>query len=187
VHRRALPIANPCDVFRPGAGRTFCDKCEKHVHDLSAMTEREAKRFLSAHEGREICVAYRSRRDGTVVHRPERRPIGLALAALGVAACTGHAPDIEHPGESCRDPQGYEIDCVPAVRPDVVVPDDPTFEPVEPVVTADEPPIEPVVAQPPIEPELTAGTMVYIPERAAQSKREARREARRERRADRDG
>lgn len=43
--------------------------------------------------------------------RPEPRALGLVLVALGLVACTGYAPEIEHPDERCRDASGYEIDC----------------------------------------------------------------------------
>lgn len=77
------------------------------------MTRREAEALLDAHDGKTMCVAYRTAADGTILHRPEPRTIArtLGVGVLALAACTGHAPDIEHPGEHCRDPQGYELDC----------------------------------------------------------------------------
>lgn len=83
------------------------------------------RRFLVRHAGRRVCVAYRFAADGTIVLRPEPRPIGMLLVTLGLAACTGYAPQIEHPDEHCRDDAGYEIDCRMAQRSDVrVLPDE---------------------------------------------------------------
>jgi hypothetical protein len=125
VHRRSLPIAKPCTAFVPTADSSWCPKCERHVHDLSAMTQTEVRRFLVRHAGRRICVAYRFSPDGTLVLRPEPRPIGMLLVTLGLAACTGYAPQIEHPDEHCRDDAGYEIDCRMAQGTDVrVLPDE---------------------------------------------------------------
>jgi hypothetical protein len=121
VHRRSLPIAEPCQVFRPRAGHTFCGKCEKHVHDISAMTKREASRFLAANAGKSICIAYRAAKDGTILVRPEPRAIGVVLIALGLAACAGYAPEIERHGDECRDDSGYVIDCKTATRNDLIV------------------------------------------------------------------
>jgi len=85
------------------------------VHDLSALTRREAESLLAANTGKKMCIAYRTATDGTLIHRTEPRPLAAAVAALGsalvLAACAGHAPEIDHPGEHCRDPQGYELDC----------------------------------------------------------------------------
>lgn len=78
------------------------------------MTKPQAERLLAQNAGRQLCVAYRTAPDGTLLHRPEPRPPKLAasaLMALGLAACAGHAPEIDHPGEGCRDSQGYEVDC----------------------------------------------------------------------------
>lgn len=174
MHRRTLPIADPCHAFRPEPGKSFCGKCEKHVHDLSAMTKREAERFLAAHAGQKICVAYRTAKDGSILVRPEPRMIGVVMMALGLAACTGYAPEIQHPDDGCRDDQGYQVDCTMSGRPDVLVtpevdelPPPPPVEPVaqpEPVDGIDAVPIpegstddlvgliavEPVSEQPPI-------------------------------------
>lgn len=108
-------------MFRPSPGNTFCSQCEKHVHDISAMTEREASRFLAANVGKTICIAYRARKDGSILVKPEPRAIGVVLLALGLAACAGHAPEIERPGDECRDENGYVVDCKLVTHSDLVV------------------------------------------------------------------
>lgn len=149
MHRRTLPIADPCHAFRPEPGKSFCDKCEKHVHDLSAMTKREAERFLAAHVGEKICVAYRTAKDGSILVKPEPRMIGVVLIALGLAACTGYAPEMQHPDEACRDEQGYEIDCRMARGSDVLV--TPEVDPLAEEDLPPPPPVEPVSGTQPLE------------------------------------
>ncbi len=53
-----LRIVNPCPVdfraMREDGGARFCDKCNKHVHDLTCMSGEEVRAFVSR-RGR-ICV-----------------------------------------------------------------------------------------------------------------------------------
>jgi hypothetical protein len=63
-----------------------CAACERHVHDLSAMTERSARRLLR--RSPDVCVRYTCRTDGTVVHterRLGRTLVPRALAVVGAA------------------------------------------------------------------------------------------------------
>lgn len=70
-----LPISEPCqedwDAMRedPGA-RRFCDQCTKHVHDLSELTEAEARAVLDNRGDRRICVRYRVDGDGSLKFKP---------------------------------------------------------------------------------------------------------------------
>lgn len=92
-----LPIPRPCSVsWETMSGddrKRLCSQCQEHVHDLSAMTEREARRV--AQEG--TCVQYRVDRAGSIVFRPSR---GARLAALagtfvsGVAFASGSIPEV---------------------------------------------------------------------------------------------
>ena len=62
-----------------GTERTrFCTHCEKHVYNLSARTESEAKKLLQEHS--EICVRFRPRPDGS----PFYRPVAAALVATAM-------------------------------------------------------------------------------------------------------
>ena len=87
-----------------GPQRRFCDQCQLHVHDLSAMTRAEGAAFLSRTSG-PSCVSFERRTDGSLVTRNRwsalakrwqqaRRGV-LALLALltplSFAACS--APD----------------------------------------------------------------------------------------------
>jgi hypothetical protein len=108
--RLHLPIANPCHedwdgMTRDGA-RRFCQSCDKHVHDLSDMSEAEGMALLSRPRDRQLCVRYRAAADGTVLFRPESTPAprpravvwlsaAASLAATLLTGCadTSRAPD----------------------------------------------------------------------------------------------
>jgi hypothetical protein len=73
-----INIPDPCPVAwrrlqRDGANpRRFCDTCNKHVHDLSAMTEREAAALIESARG-ELCVRVRCNRRGQPVFASNNR------------------------------------------------------------------------------------------------------------------
>ena len=48
--------------------RRFCGHCNLHVHNLSAMSEKERADFIDGSESRS-CIAYLVRPDGTMVTR----------------------------------------------------------------------------------------------------------------------
>jgi hypothetical protein len=92
-----LRVIGPCP--EAGTGMTadvrerFCASCGLTVHNLSAMTETEARRLVARSDGR-LCVYYVARRDGTIVSRPRGGWVGraaraLATLALAVAFWTG--------------------------------------------------------------------------------------------------
>jgi hypothetical protein len=102
ARRRRLPlaktlVASPCDV--PWSAMTgddrmrFCKSCEKHVHNLAAMTEEEVEAFLFANADHSACVRVYERADGTIltadcpVGVKRRRRRALVLAMLGPGAC----------------------------------------------------------------------------------------------------
>lgn len=67
--------------------KRFCAQCGKHVFNLSAMTEREAKDFAEETQGRE-CVSYVPTGDGRI-HTPnpfERRLLWLSARLPRMAA-----------------------------------------------------------------------------------------------------
>lgn len=82
MHERDVQIAGPChedwDRMAPEAGglRRYCEHCDKRVHDLSAMDEGQARAFLQATAGSEVCIAYTLGEDDELVfarRRPEAR------------------------------------------------------------------------------------------------------------------
>lgn len=111
VQQRHVQITSPCPVKldpargRDGAKSWYCGHCEKSVHVLSNMTEKEARSLLAERVGQDLCVSYAVHGDGSVRFRPEPEPAPLVplsslrrragvAAALGVsaalAACTPH-------------------------------------------------------------------------------------------------
>lgn len=158
MRRGQLPILNPCHedygAMRGPSVRRFCDKCDKHVHNLSEMTEREAKSLLDGQHGARICVRYRVGTDGQVRFRPEVRRAGfVAVLSLAMAACTGYAePDtLESPDAAmvCRDASGYAVDCALAgvgIIPDAA-PEPSAAEP-EPAPEPEPEPEVPAVPEP---------------------------------------
>lgn len=74
-----LHIQEPChqdwDAMESQGQRRFCDACTKHVHDLSAMTETEARALLDAPRPQDgLCIRYTSAPDGRVVFRDAPAP-----------------------------------------------------------------------------------------------------------------
>jgi len=69
-----LVITKPCSqnwgAMNGDERKRFCAQCGKHVFNLSAMTEREAKTFASESNGDE-CVSYVRTVDGNI-HSPNR-------------------------------------------------------------------------------------------------------------------
>lgn len=51
-----------------GPQRRFCDQCQLHVRDLSAMTKLQGERVVAGADGK-LCVSFLVRPDGTMVTR----------------------------------------------------------------------------------------------------------------------
>jgi hypothetical protein len=159
-----LPIPSPChadwDAMRNEGTRRFCDSCVKHVHDLSAMTRREASKLLAAQDGGRICVRYTCDTTGTIKFKPESAPVvpiaaltrrqprrgvplgHAAAVALALAACTPHERD-----DAPRPTIAVEADD-PAARPEVVQPH--VFDGPREIEMKGEvaPPVEPAIDEP---------------------------------------
>lgn len=104
-----LTIGKACPMrwqdLHGSSKRRFCEQCQLHVHNLSAMSARERDRFVRESGGR-ACIAYRLNADGTLhaptwwsrVTWPLRHPRAAALAVLGTvlpfafSACTQTEP-----------------------------------------------------------------------------------------------
>lgn len=124
-----IEIPEPChadwDAMRPEQRGKFCFDCQKSVHDLSSMTEDEAREFLRANACNDICISFEHDEDGALHFQPApprpapqptslvplsrlRRPRKIAAAVAGVgvaaalAACAPHGegPAVRHETES---------------------------------------------------------------------------------------
>lgn len=87
----------------------FCRECNRNVYNLTAMTEREAKRVVEEREGR-LCVRFYQRQDGTVltsdcpvggkrsfVLAGARAALAVATVAAGISALSACNPADEQP------------------------------------------------------------------------------------------
>jgi hypothetical protein len=97
MRRESLPISQPCNADwerMEGEGSVrFCRRCEQQVHDVSAMSEAEARVFLAA--GGQPCIRY-THDAGRIrfADRPGVLPrlaavAALAFGSLASAACMG--------------------------------------------------------------------------------------------------
>jgi len=102
--RRSLPmldqvrVASPCnaswDEMLGDERVRFCMSCEKNVYNLSAMARDEAERLLQERIGKDLCVRFYQRADGTImtedcpvgVKKKRRKKLALAVAGAGAMA-----------------------------------------------------------------------------------------------------
>src|SRR5262245_7526476 len=88
MHAEQLPITGPCpiDLDAIGFDRTskvsHCSHCVKNVTVLSNMTRGEAREFLRAHQGENLCVSYVRGADGEIRFRPDPEPVLVPVARL---------------------------------------------------------------------------------------------------------
>jgi len=97
---RMLPIARPCRARfheMPGDDKVrFCGDCGKHVYDLSAHTEAEARALFAERRGERTCVRFAKDAKGSVLFR------AAALgAAVGFAACSTHSTEPAPASPAC--------------------------------------------------------------------------------------
>ena len=113
-----LHVAKPCpkqwDELQGDDRKRFCGECQLHVHNLSAMPERERDEFVAQSGGR-LCIAYTQRADGSMVtpspwdfwrkiFAPLHWAVASVLAVLLPAVFTGCASrtaTLGKPGPSC--------------------------------------------------------------------------------------
>jgi hypothetical protein len=99
MRRESLPISQPCNadwerMDGDGDGSVrFCRRCEQQVHDVSAMSEAEARVFLAG--GGQPCIRYTH--DAGRIRFAERTgalprlaaAAALAFGSLASSACMG--------------------------------------------------------------------------------------------------
>ena len=78
-----IPIQEPChenwDSMCGSDQKRFCDSCDKNVHNLSEMTENQARDLLKEEES--LCIRYRTHRSGHIRFR-KALPL-IALLSVG--------------------------------------------------------------------------------------------------------
>jgi hypothetical protein len=128
-------IASPCDESwerMTGDERVrFCDRCQKHVYNLSAMTRDEAERLIEEKDG-SMCARLYQRADGTVIttdcpvgaqkKRVRRLAIAVtgagALAAMaGVSMLTTMQGAMERPRKAAQLPEPEPVELTPEPDP----------------------------------------------------------------------
>lgn len=155
MHADQLTITSPCPVelnedLSNGEKRFFCGHCDKHVHVLSNMTQREAASFLATRKGQDTCVTYLHDAEGKVRFKTEPDIVPLArlrlpkrsvarraaAAALALAACTPYAE-----GEPAQVDHHVDVQVAGGIE---AMPIEPTVETPPPVERP--PPVEYVAA-----------------------------------------
>jgi hypothetical protein len=95
MNKRELPIQNPCqeswEQMRGGPTVRHCAKCDKDVHNLSAMTRREAQAVIDRRaSGARLCVRYAADFEGQLEFRREALiPAGLLVRGRRLALGAG--------------------------------------------------------------------------------------------------
>jgi hypothetical protein len=102
-----------------GDSRTrFCEHCQLHVQNLSAISQRGIARVLARSEREQVCVTYKLSATGTLVTRwdsiinsvvgPFRRGFAWVLAAcvpIVLSACQTQSQPLGQVGPGCKTPQ----------------------------------------------------------------------------------
>jgi hypothetical protein len=133
-------IVTPCGAdwmaMSPRGKARLCGSCDKLVHDLSSMSEPEARKLLGAPRTEGLCIRYLHDQTGEIWFR-DRAPLvpanhlvrraSMAAAAVAVAlvpalteACGGAGPSAAPSGYESRDP-GDTRYASPTVGPSIRV------------------------------------------------------------------
>jgi hypothetical protein len=89
----SIEVKSPCmqdwDSMHGNDEMRFCDHCVKHVHNLSALTRKDARKLIVRSQGG-ICVRYIRRPDGRIETLKQKlhqitRQTGLAAGVLGAS------------------------------------------------------------------------------------------------------
>jgi hypothetical protein len=137
-----LKLAGPCssdwDSMTGNDEVRFCGHCARSVHNLSAMTRRDAEALVARSEGR-LCVRYYRREDGAVLTAddplPRRAGVRVATGAFAAlialnqnAVCQSPAQDNQPPAAKIsvekKSPGSGRPDGAAEVRGSVIAPDE---------------------------------------------------------------
>jgi ribosomal protein L44E len=72
------------DHIGPSQRQWFCSHCQHHVHNLSAMTKREARKFMAQPSTGRRCISFLQDSYGRAIFEREKLPVRLLRLA---AAC----------------------------------------------------------------------------------------------------
>jgi hypothetical protein len=114
-----IDVARPCpadwNAMRGDDRSRYCDHCQKHVYDLSAMTREAAEALITEKEGN-LCGRFYRRVDGTVITsdcgggwklraRKLGTLVGVACAAVlsGICAPLVYSQDSIASGQAIND------------------------------------------------------------------------------------
>lgn len=100
---RVPVVESPCPIKGKGlpVGATeHCTLCDRAVHNLDLMNDRERRDFMSACSGK-VCVAYTVRIPAARIPVRQR---GLAVAALAAVAIAALPAAAETPSENSEPP-----------------------------------------------------------------------------------
>ncbi len=101
LHTTTLKLERPCPAdiadLGPDERHRHCTLCDTAVHNLSAMTEQEARAFIDTNA--EMCVSYETDENDTVQFqpaRPSRRMPALMslMSAIGLSMTTQVGCDV---------------------------------------------------------------------------------------------
>ena len=97
MKRDEISIPKPCSAdwgeMSGDEQRRFCGQCSKSVHNISEMTEPEARTLLRQPD---VCVRFATQPDGTIRFQSRRRFLAAAVAtsiALPAAAAVEAQPE----------------------------------------------------------------------------------------------
>ena len=62
------------DAFEGGQGKRHCERCSKHVYDLSVLRKSEAEALFREPPPEGLCVRYRHDGEGRILFRSDRYP-----------------------------------------------------------------------------------------------------------------
>jgi len=168
VNQDRVRIQKPCPVqldparAANGVRSWHCGHCDKAVHVLSNMTEPEARAFMADNSGKDVCVTYAVRKDGSIRFAPAVAPVVApivpvaALARRRPAAAAAAAVGLGLALAACAPHDNPKID-----RPSITVTDAPIGAPAVPVVPAQPTPQLPSIGAP--DEQLVDGMMAFDP------------------------
>jgi hypothetical protein len=106
-----LKVATPCpkiwEEMKGNQKQRFCEQCQLHVHNLSAMSARERDAMVER-TGGQACISYELRADGTMITTNWRTQMEAAFRRVGYALAAVFATIFPFAFGACQSPQKRE-------------------------------------------------------------------------------